>query len=167
MKATELYKESFEQGDTVEKYFEKICEKNNIKTVEATKYQNIYEHIDYFMTIEDKIYSVDVKDERKKHRYDSDTAEKVIWLEIKNVNGNVGWLYGKADLIAFKHIDDFILVKRVDLIILLEEKRLKWDDGRYKKGRDFYYTHTRDGRKDELVMFHVNDILLLKHKILK
>ena len=121
----------------------------------------------FFIYKKGKESSVDVKDERKKHRYDSDTAEKVMWVEIKNVKGDAGWLYGKADYIAFKHIDGFIMVKRVDLIKLLDEKRLKWDDGRYKKGRNFYETYTRDGRKDEIVMFPICDILTIKKAILE
>ena len=167
MRATELYKDSFEQGYTVEKYFENICERHNIKTIKTTALVDMQDHIDFFIYKKGKESSVDVKDERKKHRYDSDTAEKVMWVEIKNVKGDAGWLYGKADYIAFKHIDGFIMVKRVDLIKLLDEKRLKWDDGRYKKGRNFYETYTRDGRKDEIVMFPICDILTIKKAILE
>jgi hypothetical protein len=56
--------------------------------------QDMFEHIDIFLTKEDKKYSFDIKAMKKINRYDSSPQDKMIYIEFKNVRGNEGWLYG-------------------------------------------------------------------------
>ena len=43
------------------------------------------------------------------------SAERVTFIETTNVNGDAGWLYGKADFIAFERRCDFVLARRAVL----------------------------------------------------
>jgi len=39
-----------------------------------------------------------------------------IWLELKNKNGDPGWIYGAADFIAFQSVKSIFFLKRLDLL---------------------------------------------------
>lgn len=168
MDSKKRFKASFDQGNEAEELFVQLCEKNGIKAVKTRPDVDVFDHFDFFLYYNGKRTTVDVKNEKKKYRYSPDDEEKVVWLEVKGISGYKGWLYGKANFIAIRYQGNkFIFIKRLNLVKLLEEKRARWDDGRIKKGRNFYETYTRDGRNDEIVMFPISDILALKHKILK
>jgi hypothetical protein len=116
--------------------------------VHPTKEQDMFEHWD--IQIEGVKY--DVKSIKKESRHDNTTNEEIIWVEFQNVRGNPGWLYGKADMIAFEVDKGFLLVPRTSL--LERSLELKTD----QKGKDFYQQHTRHGRQDIVVKIRKEDI---------
>lgn len=84
--------------------------------------QDKFQHIDYFV---DGI-GVDVKSAKKF------SDEGKFLIELVNVAGQRGWLFGKADVIAFQDKDGFIMVDRNKLYKTLQrEMSMKV----YTKGR--------------------------------
>lgn len=77
----------------------------------ATKEQDMFEHWD--MIVEG--HKVDVKARKKVSRRDADYSDKYNWVELRNVRGNKGWLFGQADAIVFEMKDSWIFVRVKDL----------------------------------------------------
>lgn len=76
---------------------------------------DIHDHIDFKIVDPknpNKEYGVDVKNNKI---YTTNDGEKYRFVEIINVNGSTGSLYGKADYIAFKEDDGYIFVCRWQL----------------------------------------------------
>ena len=131
-------------GDTAESIFKSLMESKGCSVSESSKEQNKFDNIDYFVTIDNKTFSFDVK---TKH---SDS----IWMEIKNIAGYEGSLYGKQTHFAFYYHNLNILatVKRTDLIQYVEDNTIKQF---YKASKGiqvpYHYCYRRKGRKDVLV----------------
>ena len=43
-------------------------------------------------------------------------------IELKNVHGNIGWLYGEANYFAFETVDYWIIVEKLLLQELIADK---------------------------------------------
>lgn len=100
---------------------------------------------------------VDVKSRKRKSRKDDKAQDEWIWVEFKNVQGNDGWLYGKADYIAFERENDFILVDRRELVEMCEI--LVNLSGNVKSANKAHYRgYQRQGRKDLIAMIKFSDI---------
>jgi len=88
-----------------------------------------------------------------------------IWVEFKNVLGKPGWLYGKANYIAFVHEDDTIyLVRRTDL--LKHSIANKPIGLTYHKPNNCYIPYQRYGREDLIMMIPFSSIKALSVKTL-
>ena len=71
-------------------------------------------HVDLEAKIDAKSLTFDVKDTNK-HCNDR------VWVEMVNVDGNKGWIYGKADGFLFKMKDFWLSVSRKHLVKLTEK----------------------------------------------
>lgn len=150
------------QNTPSELEFRARCEHLGKTVVKATEYQNKYEHIDFFV---DGI-SIDVKDEKKRNRYDKAITEELIWLEFKNVKGNVGWLCSNVQKIAFKIKEFFYVFDRKTLLKFCDE---------FIKDRNVYRAigekeprklYQRPGKQDLISFLNLQDIIhLLEYKI--
>lgn len=150
---------SWKRGQGVEAMFAKTLNKNTLR-LRAANLQEQFEHVDYFSSMG----SIDVKARKRVSRKDDDVQDQFVWLEFKNVQGKFGWLYGKADWIAFERLKDFVLVKRSELA-LMGEKLCNLGD-RVSKGREALYKgYQRRGRKDLLSMVKMDDVLKLYHQL--
>lgn len=80
--------------------------------------QDMFAHIDYFITHQKNglKLSVDIKG-AKRHSDDG-----LFLVELKNVRGDRGWLFGRADIIAFQYRNSFVMVRRNDLFALVKSK---------------------------------------------
>ena len=88
----------------------------------SSKYENMREHWDVSIRKDDIVENIDVKSIKQ------ETADGKTWIELKNVNGNIGWLYAsELTAIAFEKEDRFDLVRRIDLIPIIEENIKKSD----------------------------------------
>lgn len=106
---------SRKEGTRSEDKFVAACIQRGYETKKSSKEQDIHLHIDYYVTRGSRsTVSVDVK---------GGNHPKVIWVEFKNVRGNDGWMYGKADWIAFElpEVCGFVMVLRKELASLAEE----------------------------------------------
>jgi len=124
---------------------------------EASKEENMYDHID--LTVDEM--TVDVKGMKKLNRGDADVNPDIHWIEFQNVRGDRGWIYGKAEYIAFETLDGFIMIDRV---VLLEWCREMITDRKVKDKKELYKLYNREGRKDVISLVLTEDLLKLPHK---
>lgn len=81
------------------------------------------------------------------------------WVEITNVRGASGWLYGKADIIAFEYDEYWMLVPRRALVRLVESKLQGAVTSKDWSGNPQpFHTHTRTDRADVVTMVPVVDL---------
>ena len=118
--------------------------------------EDIHEHWDFCV-------KYDVKMIKRKKR-DQDYDENIHWVELKNVNGDKGWLYGEADYFSFEIIDYWIVVKREDLAEFIAEKcaQKQWSNS-----PSLYKLYQRNGRKDVITMVKTIDLMYISADIVK
>lgn len=116
-----------------------------------------YSHIDWFLTIDGREVSFDVKAMKKSSRHDSRVRNDIVWVEYQNVSGNDGWLKGKADFIAFERENDYVLVRRKELLEYCDERIEKVIV--HESSQALYKLYSRDGRKDVISMIRMDDVL--------
>jgi len=94
-------------GDKAEASFEKAVSLTNLKIRKSTRHEDMHHHIDYHVTnLAGQWRAFDVKAYKK-----SSEAGNIL-IEWKNVRGKDGWIYGKADFIAFDMKGYFLCVVR-------------------------------------------------------
>ena len=114
--------------------------------------QDMHEHWDFSLKFDvKKIRSVDEHGESNYH-----------WVEIYNVNGQTGWLYGKADYVAFETKKFWLVVPIKTLQEFIKENMIK----EYADKKP-YYMYRREGRKDKLVMVPTIDLCTIGFLIKK
>lgn len=105
-----------EKGREVEAEFAELISQYGTVTP-ATPKQDMEEHIDMFLLSKknNKTSSFDVKAVKEINRGTGkdDTAHHI---ELLNVNGDDGWLYGQATYIAFETFTTFVVVDRLRLV---------------------------------------------------
>lgn len=122
----------------------------NIK--KSTDDEDIFEHIDFILNNDKINLSFDVKD--FKELYNDYTNYNCI--EYLNVEGNIGWVAGKAKYIALKTASyEFLIVEREKLYCLGLNK---WYENGKKEGKVLYGEYRRDfdskyGKRKDLVIF--------------
>jgi hypothetical protein len=127
--------------------------------VSSTKEQNISEHIDFFV---DGV-SFDVKGDKKLNRGDTTSSNKIVWLEMKNVRGDKGWLCSDVQKLAFKLGDFFYIFDRQTLLNFI---RQFVGHGKVYKFKQYKQLYRRQNRKDLLTYVYLEDIIhLLEYKI--
>lgn len=119
-----------------------------------------YDHID-IITPE---YTVDVKGIKKLNRWDGSFSPDIHWIEFQNVRGAKGWIYGKANYIAFQIPNEFILIDRE---LLLNWCRKVIVDRKPKRTKELYKLYNREGRLDIISLVLTEDLLKLPHKKIK
>lgn len=131
-------------------------------TKHASRKDDIVEHIDIIWTVNDHNFTFDVKSLKKNNRIDSKVDDSIHWIEIQNVQGNLGWLYGKADYIAFETLNSWVVLRRKDIITLINYK-VKNDS--ITSSKELYTYYQRKGRKDIIVKVLTSDLQLIARKI--
>lgn len=157
-------------GDKAVVLIEKMAADRSYEVKKSSKQEDCKEHFDYRFTKDNKTIKVEVKAMKRVSRSQDSGQDEWIWVEFKNVIGELGWLYGKADYIAFEMKDSFLFVDRQDLA-KLSEKVVDMRDivkSPFEARRKCYH---RKDRPNELVsMIHINDILSsneIKYKVWK
>ena len=121
--------------------------------IPATEEENINDHIDFKCK---KLGGIDVK--AKKESFN----EGKIWIELKNVQGEDGWLFGNMDHIAFEWDDHFKIVRRDWLHTRLFDLIDKAVTVQHKSRALYnYYDRSKYDRKDLLTQVTTEDILFL------
>ncbi len=159
--------ESSALGARAETSFYNAAQSSGWRIDDAPK-QDQFKHIDYYVQIgDDAKISVEVKSRKKIKRSDTNLNDEYVWIEFKNVQGNRGWLYGKADCIAFEREDDFLIVNRKSLARLCEKlcdlTKINTD-----VSLPLYTGYQRKGRNDLVSLIKLSDILTqIKYSTLK
>ena len=152
-------KDSLELGQKAESLFAKSALKHGWMIEPASEDSNKNEHFDYIMSKEGRSLNVEVKSLKRMGRKDSDVQEEHVWIELHGVRKeDQGWLYGKADLIAFELKNSFRIVRRTDLLDLVE-KLVDFTAKVEKSRQALYKLYSRSGRSDSLTMIKADDLL--------
>lgn len=151
-----MWDEYVEQGKSVEREFASLL----TNPIFATKEQDMHEHWD----VEDAMaVKYDVKGMKKYRRSDDKPTDRLHWIELRNVNGKSGWLYGDADIIAFETRKWWLLVERKDLVQFVEG--IIWGEETTEKPEP-YKLYQREGRKHLLTILPTVDLLSIASQVL-
>ena len=137
--------------------FTDVAKKKVYEVIHANKDANVYKHVDLYLTQNHNVTSVDVKARKKLSRRDDKYNDDFTWIEFKNVRGNDGWLYGKADKIVFEREKDFVLVNRDMLQRFCEKKVSEVFVSTSKEA--LYKKYQRPNREDVITLIKLDDVL--------
>ncbi len=144
----------------------KVVEDNFAKVIKelgevkpSTTEQDINEHWDVKLDIK-----FDVKAVKKVNRSDGETDETIHWVELINVRGNRGWLYGEADYFAFELDDYWIIVNKEILQTFIAKKCAKKE----KSDRPaLYKIYNRQDRLDAITLVKTIDLMYIAEQIIE
>ena len=152
---------SFSRGKQSEYRFSEAIQSMGMVCRKSSRNDDIYNHIDFYIedsATNDFIASVDVKGGNFMH---------TIWVELQNVRGNKGWLYGKASVIAFEipEIGGFSCVLTKHLRGYVEQNV---SDKFTAKDKAYKNLYTRKDREDIITSLSLDDLKEIKsYKVLK
>jgi hypothetical protein len=142
------------RGKEVEKKFAKL-----FKNVEfSNTKQDITEHWDLELKAK-----IDVKGLKKRNRSDDTVDERIHWVEIKNVNGENGWLYGQCDYFAFELHDYWLIVDKEKLQKYIAENTIK----KYSIIPMLNKLYKRENRKDIMTLVSTFDLIYIAECMIK
>jgi len=156
-------KDSLEIGDRAENIFKRMAVSRGWELEDAPEESNINEHWDFLMKKENESYKVDIKGMKRVRRSDQSVQDEWVWIELHGVRPyDRGWLYdGKADLISFEKMTSFVIVKRIDLIALVE-KQVDLKTLVHSPGEAKYRIYNRSGRPDRITLIEMDKLNLIK-----
>jgi hypothetical protein len=144
-----------ERGQAVEAEFVATAVARGYTVIESTIEVDRKDHIDYYITKNGVTKSVDIKgirgvgSQRDKNEH--------TWIELQNVNGRKGWIYGNQDLIVFERVDHWLFVDRQSLarwIDLVVDKDRIVD----RLGDPIYAVYSKDTDKSLTTMIRFGDM---------
>lgn len=145
-----------------EQSFKETAQSLNYKLKSPSRSEKLA-HIDFIMSglnAKKQVTSVtlDIKYRGKKK---SDAWQ---WLEFKNPQGKMGWIYQRADFVVFERVKDFILVNRKNLV--------KWVNTNTKIRHDLpcvtnswdakYRLFKRGNKKESITQIKTTDLLQIQ-----
>ena len=146
-----MYEKNVELFKGVERKFAKSIETlGNINF--SSKEQDIHEHWDVSITMQ-----IDVKAIKKNN-------ENIHYVELKNVLGKPGWLYGEAHYFAFETQDYWILVDKIRLQHFIKEKCAAKE---WSQIPSFYKLTQRRERQDIITLVKTMDLMFICDKMIK
>lgn len=153
---------SYESGKNAELKFMEMMENEKIQFRPSNKFENCHLHFDFIIEYpKNKYLKIEVKAMKAKQR-GMKPNQKVIYIELKNVNGKNGWIFGKSDYIAFEQKETFLFVSRLEIIALI--KKLKNDLPESSQSGQIHTLYTRKNRNDLVAVLHVNDLVEIEDK---
>lgn len=129
------------------------------ETSSSTRTEDINEHWDVKLDVK-----FDVKALKKVKRNDEHPDENIHWVELRNVNGDKGWLYGDADYFVFETDDYWLVVEKENLQKFISEKckeKIKTEEPA------LYKFYTRKDRKDVVTLVKTIDLIFISEKMFK
>jgi hypothetical protein len=128
-------------------------------TSRSSEEEDINDHWDVKLDVK-----FDVKAIKKTNRSDAAPNENIHWVEIKNVHGNDGWLYGKADYFSFETEDYWVVVSKDDLQKFISDKCA---EKLWSEKPELYKLYRRSGRMDIITLVKTLDLCYIAEKIIK
>ncbi len=152
------YFENYKKFQAVERKFAGALNMFN-KVSFASRDEDIFDHWDVKIDIK-----IDVKAMKKINREDSEPNENIHYVEIKNVHGNKGWLYGDADYFAFEMKDYYVMVSKIKLQAMIADKCKE----KIKCARPtLYQLYSREGRNDMMTLVKTVDLIFISDKMIE
>jgi hypothetical protein len=153
--------DSFVLGRRAEELFVATAHSRGWTVTPAPKEADIHEHWDFEIRKDGYARKVEVKAMKREKRNDENLNPEWVWIEFRNVRGEVGWLFGKANWIAFETVDSFLIIDRHDLY--QHVRRVVDRDAKVESARDAKYkTYTRKGRPDQITQIRLDDLKKIK-----
>ena len=158
------YKACYDSGKIAEIKFVEMAESKGMKVEKTTDSVDIYEHIDFWIYYKGNKWSVDVKSTKRVTEHLDDNLH---WIEMKNVKGDLGWIYGKADMIVFELIGYWLVVPRQQIVSFIE--KYVSDELVDNKKNAIYKKYSRQqyGRNDIIALLKVQDLMFMADRIWK
>ena len=152
------YFENYKKFQAVERKFAGALDMFN-KVSFASRDEDIFDHWDVKIDIK-----IDVKAMKKINREDSEPNENFHYVEIKNVHGDKGWLYGEADYFAFEMKDYYVMVSKIKLQAMIADKCKE----KIKCARPtLYQLYSREGRNDMITLVKTVDLIFISDKMIE
>jgi DNA-binding Lrp family transcriptional regulator len=146
----------YEIGQKAEQRFAELLNNPTFSTPE----QDMKEHWD----VESDGKRYDVKAMKKWKRENPEPTDRMHYVELRNVHGELGWLYGEADYIVFETRRYWIVVNRRSLMPYIEGLTEK--DERSAEP-EVYKLYQRTGRQDLMTVVPTVDLLAISEEIIK
>ncbi len=127
----------------------------------SNREQDMHEHWD---VMDEMGVKYDVKGMKKYRRSDDNPTDRLHWIELRNVNGDDGWLYGGADVIAFETRRWWIVVERIILARFVKENVPNTKE-RVQRPEP-YKLYSREGRNDLMTLLPTVDLLSIASQVL-
>ena len=135
-----------------------VCSTLGGECSKSTKKEDVYDHIDFWWNSPKKgIIGIDVKGIKKNNRSDVDVDDTINWLELLNVRGYPGWVYGKSTYIAFRTKKNILFVKTKKLQKFVKEKIGNKQVVKVNP-KEFYIPYQRVGRQDMIIKVPTSDL---------
>lgn len=146
---------SLDKGQSAEDVFCALAKAKGYSVTLANPHQERIEHWDCLLTKDGKSLKVEIKSKKNFGILrNGQMIRDYLLVEFAGISGERGWLYGKADLIAYEQEKSFLLVGREYLLSVACEKcSAEWVERREQM------LYRNYGRKDRLDQ--VSAILLL------
>lgn len=146
-------------GKQTEKEFAQVLTNTLGGTITNTsKKDDIFKHIDLYWNG----VGIDVKGIKREYR-NGNLNDKFHWIELRNVNGDKGWLFGEAKLFAFETFNSYLLIKKSTLIKFIKNKVKKQN---INNTPSLYSYYRRKNRLDVVVKVLTSDLEKISVKIL-
>ena len=145
-------------GRCAEVRFVRAAREKGLSVTKSSHTEDRHSHIDYWLALSgQKKWGVDVK---------GNNLPDEIWCEFKNVQGNPGWMYGGATIIAFDMPEEggFAIVDREELAFFCEKhvSNETVTDKRYA----YLKKYTRKDREDVITILKLHDLKnLLSYRV--
>lgn len=133
--------------------------KNMGEVSPSTEEQDINEHWDIKLEVK-----FDVKAIKKTQRKDLGTNDNIHWVELINVRGDKGWLYGDADYFSFEINDYWLIVNKEILQGLISDK---CSSKERVDTPQLYKLYSRPGRSDVITLVRTIDLMYISEKVIK
>lgn len=145
-------------GRVAEVRFVRAARNKGLLVTKSTHTEDRHDHIDYWLALNSgNRWGVDVK---------GNNLPDEIWCEFKNVQGNPGWMYGGASIIAFDMPEEggFAIVDREELAFFCE-KHVS-DEVVTDKRHAYLKRYTRKDRQDVITILKLHDLKgLLSYRV--
>lgn len=130
--------------------------------VSATRYARIFDRIRKSTREEDIELHVDFWHDNDGVDVKGNNLPDEIWVEFRNVHGDLGWLLGQAKWIAFEmcEVGGFVRVKRQELLNWCLGN-VDFNDYVLRKSDSYRKIYQRKNRKDKITMLVLDDLLEL------
>lgn len=151
------------KGKQVEREFIAVLERNGYKCTASNRFQDMEEHWDLNILYDHEPVKVDVKGLKKVMRNDPETNENFHWVELVNVQGKWGWLYGEAAMFAFETEEYWLMVNKEQLKELIAAKCVK----EKVTTPTLYKMYQRSERLDMLTLVKTIDLMVIADEIIK
>lgn len=151
------------QGQNAENLFFSLAKSKGYKVEIASPYQETREHWDCRLSKDGSpSLTVEIKSQKSFSILHNGRRTKDFFLvEFVGVTGHDGWLYGKANLVAFEVENGFYLVPRKTLVEIAEKLCSKEFVDR--KENMLYKTYGRRDRQDEVSAILLNDVIATRN----